>query len=594
MKENSRQVIIRLKNQAISLFMMVLFIGLCFSADASAADGSAVPTVTKAQLINSRDIEIYWSEDVTGAGWIESRYVNNKLIKQEQNFSVTVDGVQKDIDYWCFEEYNNYENKGIVYYNGRNEYYPDNPDTHKTSIRLAEPIANLKNLPEIKVIVKGNKIKGKSSGNYVPEQAVSVDNYEPFYQKERTLDCGIKVLGTGKVRDEAMDKAKEMLEIILKNEAVAKRMGDAGCMLGIYGEGEIAYDIPEHRFEYDEQYLYVEGFGGTQLASIRDANVLRLRTENYSTSYPDESILTHEFAHTIYNFGLSESQQAEFLDIFNRSRAAGRWENSYAGSNKDEFFATLSAMWFNAMDDTWDGKWDGVRGPINTREELRAYDKEAYDFMSKIYVSDQYLPSPWENGTVPDNYTYKSADTKPGDEEKPGDETKPGNDTKVKEYIVTFVYNNGVKDINNVIKEKEILSEPPEPKRKNYIFKGWYLGDKKYSFDSEVTGNVTLQAKWEKVIVDKTSVKSLKAKKGKKVSVTIKKLKNVKGYKITYARDKKLKKSKKTVYTISWKKTLTKLKKGTYYVGVQAYQTDSTGQKVFGKMSKAKKVEVKK
>lgn len=295
----------RLRKQGIPMFLLAFFMGICFSISVEAAD---TPTITKAQLINSQDIELYWSEEMEGAGWVESQYENDRPVKQEQNYSITVDGAEKEIyyDYYFWEEYNvGTEYKGVVYYNERNSNYPDNPDIPKTTIRLKEPIADLNNLPEIKVTVKGDKMKAKSSGIYAAEQTITVKDYVPYYQKERKLDCGVKVLGSAKVQDDAMDKAKEMLEVLLANDAVAKRMGDAGCMMGLYGEGEIAYDIPEHRFDYDEQYLYVEGFGGTQLASIRDANVLRLKEGSYKTGYPNESILTHEFAHTVYNYGLS-------------------------------------------------------------------------------------------------------------------------------------------------------------------------------------------------------------------------------------------------------------------------------------------------
>lgn len=602
---------INLRGQGMMVFLLTLFAALCFQANAKAADSA--PTVVKTQLINNRDIEIYWSEEMSGAGWVQSQYVGNKLVKQEQNFSVTVDGIERELDYWCFEDAGNYEIRGVVYYNTRNSFYPNNPSIPKTTLRLSTPV-DLNNLPEIKVTIKGNKVKGVSSDVYVPEQTVTVKDYVPFYQKERVLDCGVKVLGSAKVSDEAMDKAKEMLEVLLANDTIANRMGSAGCMMGLYGEGEIAYDIPEHRFDYDEAYLYVEGFGGTQLASIRDANVLRLKTGSYTTGYRDESILTHEFGHTVYNYGLSEAQKAEFINIYNTSIAAGRWPNSYAGSNKDEYFATLSAIWFNVMDDTYDGNWDGVRGPINTRAELKAYDKAAYDFMSKVYVSNKYLPSPWENGSVPDHYTYPGTvpepdptpgpedptpgpeDPTPGPEDPtPGPEDPtPGPEPVVKYVNVKYVYNNGKADLVKNVKEGSKVSAPSVPKKKGYSFKGWYLGTKKYSFNSNVTKNITLQAKWEKIKVGKTPIKSLKAQKGKKVLVTIKKLKSADGYKITYAKNKKLTKSKKITYTTSTKKTLKKLKKGTYYVGVQAYRMDSAGKKVFGKMSVAKKVIVKK
>lgn len=621
-------------------FLMVF----CFSIHVKAAD--EIPVIEKVQLINDRDIEIYWSEEVTGAGWVESQRIGSELVKQEQNYTVTVNGEARELyyGYWRYPEYDNYEieAKGVVYYTQRDDTYHPNYDANpKTTLRLAEPIADLTNLPEIKIAIKGNVIKGRTTDAFVPAQTVSVEKYEPFYTQERTLDCGVKVLGSAKVREAAMDKAKEMLEVLLANQTVANRMGDAGCMMGLYGEGEIGYDIPEHRFDFDVEYLYVEGFGGTQLASICDANVLRLNTGSYQTGYPNESILTHEFAHTVYNYGLSETQKQEWINIYNTSTGSGKWANSYAGSNKDEYFATLSAIWFNAMDDT-DGEWDGVRGPINTRAELKVYDRAAYDFLANIYVSDQYLPSPWQNGSIPDNYTWPGAEedqdckvtfiygngmansvqdvkkgskvTKPaGTPERNGytfkgwylgtqlydfnsevtaDITLEAKWDEIKVNKVAFIYNNGMADATQTIKEGDKVTKPAAPKKKGYTFTGWYLGTQQYDFNSIVTDNLTLQAKWQKVTVKKTSLSSVKAQKGRKVLVKIRKQKGVKGYKITYAKNKKLTKSAKVTYTTSLKKTL-KLKKGTYYIGVQAYKTDSTGKKVTGKMSAVKKVKVK-
>ena len=47
------------------------------------------------------------------------------------------------------------------------------------------------------------------------------------------------------------------------------------------------------------------------------------------------------------------------------------------------------------MEEGKDGTWDGTRGPVNTRAELKEYDQRAYAFFEKIY-SSQYLPAPWD------------------------------------------------------------------------------------------------------------------------------------------------------------------------------------------------------
>ena len=94
------------------------------------------------------------------------------------------------------------------------------------------------------------------------------------------------------------------------------------------------------------------------------------------------------------------------------------------------------------------------------------------------------------------------------------------------------------------------------------------------------------------------SVKNVKGKnvKGKKVKLTWKKVKNISGYEIIYATNKKFTKSKKTVKVKSSKnsKVITKLKKKKkYYFKIRAYRITS-GKKVSGAWSKIKSVKIKK
>ena len=97
--------------------------------------------------------------------------------------------------------------------------------------------------------------------------------------------------------------------------------------------------------------------------------------------------------------------------------------------------------------------------------------------------------------------------------------------------------------------------------KKGYAFKGWYT-DSKYTkkittIAKNSKKNITVYAKWEKVVVKKGAVK--------KVTVT------------------------------GTSKTLSKLSKGkNYYVKVRAYKKDSTGAKVYGSFSSVKKVKIRK
>ena len=70
-----------------------------------------------------------------------------------------------------------------------------------------------------------------------------------------------------------------------------------------------------------------------------------------------------------------------------------------------------------------------------------------------------------------------------------------GEDVEVKEYTVTF--SDGV--ASQKVEEGQKATKPADPVKDGYVFKGWYVGDTAYDFESAVTGDVTLTAKWEEV-----------------------------------------------------------------------------------------------
>lgn len=67
-----------------------------------------------------------------------------------------------------------------------------------------------------------------------------------------------------------------------------------------------------------------------------------------------------------------------------------------------------------------------------------------------------------------------------------------------KTYTVTF--NNGFGDKNDVkVKYKDKVDVPKNPSRENYAFAGWYLGNKKFNFNTKITANIELIARWNEV-----------------------------------------------------------------------------------------------
>ena len=64
---------------------------------------------------------------------------------------------------------------------------------------------------------------------------------------------------------------------------------------------------------------------------------------------------------------------------------------------------------------------------------------------------------------------------------------------------VKFNSDNGAQAKEEKVLRGQKVPNPAAPTKSGHTFTGWYLGDKKYNFDTPVTAPLTLTAKWEKV-----------------------------------------------------------------------------------------------
>ncbi|MCD0447541.1 hypothetical protein LO763_28390 [Glycomyces sp. A-F 0318] len=236
-----------------------------------------------------------------------------------------------------------------------------------------------------------------------------------YYTQSVTTATGIEVKAGPRVDPSTLDLAAAQVDVELGKDGngIAATMADHGCSLAVYASRENAYLVPEHRGGYDPEMYDVEGYGGSTwngcVSSISERNVLRTRgnaDEFLNTAYPNENILIHEFGHAVRLVGIETQADPALSDelyaVYANAYDTGLWPNTYAISNIDEYFATLSTVWFDVMAEKPDWS-DGVRSPINTRAELREYDPMAYAFFAKVYPSDQVLPAPWDE-PAPDEH----------------------------------------------------------------------------------------------------------------------------------------------------------------------------------------------
>ena len=66
----------------------------------------------------------------------------------------------------------------------------------------------------------------------------------------------------------------------------------------------------------------------------------------------------------------------------------------------------------------------------------------------------------------------------------------------IEEHMVTFNYDWYVYSNMALSTENGYIEKPEDPTRENYIFSGWYLGEGLFDFNSLVTEDITLVARW--------------------------------------------------------------------------------------------------
>ena len=221
----------------------------------------------------------------------------------------------------------------------------------------------------------------------------------PFYTK-CLLAKGIPVVSSTKVSDRALREAQRIVEEMLrKRPELAKPMIERKLRVSVMAQSEQTLDIPEHSdlqkvFPQTDWNKRARGLGATlerPCVSGAEENLLGIPGDRYK----GESILIHEFAHTVLNFGL-EPVDAEFrkqlAEAFSNSKGTA-WKNTYAATNVDEYWAEGAQSWFDCNQKGPAGG-NGVHNDVWNREKLKAADPALYNLLSKVFVEDRIWRDP--------------------------------------------------------------------------------------------------------------------------------------------------------------------------------------------------------
>ncbi len=186
------------------------------------------------------------------------------------------------------------------------------------------------------------------------------------------------------VDDRALQEAWKRLHMMLaKVPEIAANLSANGAELHIIGKNQVTSDLPENSQykgkpfagakDFDER---TRGVGGL-FASCGEENLLRLKEDRYFGS----DICVHEFAHTIYTYGLNNNVRESIKKQYESSLDKGKWSGCYAATNVEEFFAELSTWFFGSHGDYGKISPSPKVGPT----WLKEYDADAFTVLSDLY-----------------------------------------------------------------------------------------------------------------------------------------------------------------------------------------------------------------
>jgi hypothetical protein len=217
-------------------------------------------------------------------------------------------------------------------------------------------------------------------------------NLDPFYRKYVSAE-GLPVVGSATVPDAALRAAADIVNHMLRNRPdVRAELVKARVRVAVMAKAEVTTDIPEHRDLSPKAHWgkRARGLGATRerlAVSCAEENLLGYADDRYR----GESILIHEFAHTVHLLGLNTLDKG-FNDrlkaVHERGVGNGLWVKTYAATDPKEYWAEGVQSWFDA-NLTVDPP-NGIHNHVGTRAALERYDPDLAEL-----IADAFRREPW-------------------------------------------------------------------------------------------------------------------------------------------------------------------------------------------------------
>ena len=209
-------------------------------------------------------------------------------------------------------------------------------------------------------------------------------NLDPFYEQWIDVE-GLPVVASSKVNPYAVKEAAWLIrQMIGHRQDVLQALGKNNVRFAVMAYNELTTQIPEHSDLQPDYYWdrRARGLGSTPArpaVSCGEENLLNYSGDPYFT----ENILVHEFAHAIHQMGLNtidSSFDDRLKTTYNAALEKGLWKNTYAITNRAEYWAEGTQSWFDTNRAN-----DDQHNHVDTRDKLKEYDSALAELLTEVF-----------------------------------------------------------------------------------------------------------------------------------------------------------------------------------------------------------------
>lgn len=217
-----------------------------------------------------------------------------------------------------------------------------------------------------------------------PQAVVEALDLAPFYKKLVDVS-GFAVVSSESVPDAALLEAAWLIRRQLEGrDDILRALAGNKVRFAVMAHDEFTTAIPEHSTLKPAKYWDKRARG---LGASGERPAVSCGAENLlcypGDPYGKENILIHEFAHAIHQMGLNTVDPTfdkRLQEVYEAALRDGLWKNTYAASNRSEYWAEGTQSWFDTNRAN-----DNQHNDIDTREELKAYDPRLAALLAEVY-----------------------------------------------------------------------------------------------------------------------------------------------------------------------------------------------------------------